>query len=522
MSKAGRFLPLLYLLIAGIGWIAWGRTHEADANFVTYRFASNLLAGRGLLYWSPDPAISTYPLVPLLLSLLGLTGAPMPGLGGVISIVAPAVGAFFLTRLVGNRWAAGIAYVLLTAVQSSPVVLTMSALVLAGIDAARCSRWTLTGVSMGAAILTDPSALAPATLTLVLVLATGGAWQRYLLPAASIPLVVILLLGMTTGVSPNNLVSVVPGVVVLALPVIAVLALVRRWPVLRQSPHVAILVAWSAITALYALLAGTLPTSAILPGPIALASLLTPPALVLAAVGIDLILGLLLTAPYDVSGETAGRWIASNTGSQASVAAVGIGPLPFYAARPVIDLSGEIQSVAFDSTFFLRYAPDVVALEPGTTAPWEWFETTYAQVFAEGEKVVYQRVVNFAPLDDHGVDVNFSAKLGRADLRLSNVALGNVLHPGDLVRVRLDWELAYKPSFDVEIKLTLLNEQGLPVAGAPSKVPPEAWRVGKLRTYHLIVLPNDVPDGRLSLYLGVGIRAGELGELKVAEVSVAR
>src|SRR5439155_2328082 len=128
-----------------------------------------------------------------------------------------------------------------------------------------------------------------------------------------------------------------------------------------------------------------------------------------------------------------------------------------------------------------------------------------------------------APLDDHGVDVNFSAKLGRDDLHLSNVAIGNTLHPGDLVRVRLDWELAYQPSFDVEIKLTLLNEQGAPVAGMPiDRVPPDQWHVGKVSTYHLITLPNETPAGKLSLYLGVGIRAGSMGELKVAEVSVMR
>jgi hypothetical protein len=359
-------------------------------------------------------------------------------------------------------------------------------------------------------------------LVVALAVATGGSVWRYFLPAAAIPLVVTSFLSLTARVSPGDLVSAAPGAATLLIPLIAVLALIRRWAVLRQSPHVAILVAWSAITAINALLAGKIPTAVILPGPIALASLLASPSLVLAAAGIDLVLGLLLAIPSDASGETTGRWIAANTGSQATVAAAGVGPLAFYTPRPVIDLSGEIQPVALDSTFFLRYAPDVTVLEVGAVAPWEWFKTTYAHVYTVGGKVVYQRVVNFAPLDDHGVDVNFSAKLGRADLHLSNVAIGNVLHPGDLVRVRLDWNLAYQPSFDVEIKLTLLNEQGLPVAGAPSRIPPDGWHIGRISTYHLIVLPNDVPAGRLSLYLGVGIRAGELGELKVAEVSVER
>jgi hypothetical protein len=205
------------------------------------------------------------------------------------------------------------------------------------------------------------------------------------------------------------------------------------------------------------------------------------------------------------------------------VATADIGVLAFHASRPVIDLSGRFQPIAFDSTFFLRYAPDIVVLNDAAAAPWQWFKTTYAQVYTAGDRSVYHRVVNFAPLDDHGVNVNFSAKLGRDDLHLSNVAIGNALHPGDLVRVRLDWELAYQPSFDVEIKLTLLNEQGAPVAGMPiDRLSPDQWRVGKVSTYHLITLPGDAPAGKLRVYLGVGIRAGVLDELQVAEVNVAR
>ncbi len=520
--SSSRFLALLCL--AGIGWIAFGRLYQVDANFVAYRFAANLLAGRGLVYWTPDPAVSTYPLVPALLALLTrLSGASLPLVGSLVGAVTAAAGGVYLIRLSGDRWIAGTAYILATAALPSPVALTMLALSLAGLDAARCQRWTLSGVLLGLAILADPSAIILAVLILALSLTTAGSPWRYLVPVVLIPAVVIITLDLT--LVPGGLVSVVPGTVTAAVPAVALLMLIRRWSVLRQVPPVAILLAWSAITALLALLGGALPTAAVLPGPIALLAILAPAPVLLVAAIADLILGVLLSGPFSVtpSAVSAGQWIAANTGPQATLATASTGALALYADRPVIDLSGRIQPVQFDSTFFLRYAPDVVTLRDDTPVPWQWFKTTYAQTHTEGDAAVYQRVVNFAPLDNHSVDVNFSAKLGRSDLHLSNVAIGQTLHPGDLVRIRLDWEVAYQPSFDVEIKLNLLNDQGQVVAGMPiDHVPPTQWPVGKVSTYHLITLPNDAPAGRLSLYLGVGIRAGSLGELKVAEVNVER
>jgi hypothetical protein len=519
-------IALLYAALAGIGWIALGGSHGADANFVAYRFAANLLGGRGLVYWTPGPAVSTYPLIPSLLALLGLSGAPFTILGGLISVAATVVGAIFLARLVGGRWLVGIAYILATLAWPSPITLTMLALALAGLDAARCGKWTRSGVLFGLAILAEPSASVPAMLTLALVLIAGGPVWRFLLPATVIPVSVLLLISLSLGGSAS-FVLIPPGSVAFALPVIGTLALARRLPVLRELPHLAVLAAWSAVTALEALITGSLPSAAFLLGPLALASLWTPQPLLVLAAASDLILAVLLSGSFaaDPSAEAAGKWIAANSSPQETVATGDIGILAFYAARPVIDLSGKIQPVPvpFDSTFFLRFAPDMVVLKEGVVAPWQWFKTTYARVYTAGDRLVYHRVVNFTPLDDHGVDVNFSAKLGRDDLRLHNVAIGDTLHPGDLVRVRLDWELAYQPSFDIEIKLTLLNEEGVPIAGMPlDKLPSEQWHVGKMSTYHLITLPGDAPAGKLRVYLGVGIRAGVLGELQVAEVNVAR
>ncbi len=524
-ARLDPYFPLLYLLLAGALWLAWGRTHEADANFVVYRFASNLQAGRALVYGTPAPAVSTYPLVPALLALIALPGTSLPTLGAVLSILATAVGAFCLSRLVSApRWG-GIAYVIAAAALPSPVVLTMLALALAGLDAMRRQRWTLSGVLIGLAILAEPSAIPLAILTLILALRLCGPVWRYALPVILIP--GVILLGVKFSLDPGGatLVSIVPGLLTIALAILALVALVRRFHTLIESPYVAVLAAWGASLTLLALLGGNLPNAAILPGLIALATLLPLRPLIVAAACADLILSALLlnasvASPVSIA---TGQWLAANSGPDATIASADIGAGSFYAGRTLIDTSRTLQPIAYDASFFLRYAPDVVVRRDTDPKPtWEHFATTYAVVHKEDGQTVYQRVVDYSALDDHGVDVNYSASVGRSDLRLVNVAIGNTLHPGDLVRMRLDWVLAHTPLREFEVKLTLLNAQGLPIVGVRDKFPPNNWPAGKFSTYHFVMLPNDAPGGETSLYVGVSIHGAEPPDLRVAGVSVVR
>jgi hypothetical protein len=524
-ARLDLFFPLLYLLLAGALWLAWGRTHEADANFIAYRFASNLHAGRALLYGTPAPAVSTYPLVPSLLALIALPGISLPTLGAVLSILATAVGAFSLSRLVNaGRWG-GIAYVIAVAGLPSPVVLTMLALALAGLDAARQRRWMLSGVLIGLAILAEPSAILLAVLALILALRQGGSVWRYALPVIAIPGVIFLVVKFSLDPGGASLVSIIPGPLTVMLASLALVALARHFNTLRDAPYGAVLAAWSASLALLALLGGNLPNAAILPGLIALATLLSLRPLVVVAACADLVLSatLLNASVASPASIATGQWLAANSGPDATIASADIGAGAFYAGRTLIDTSRTLQPVAYDANFFLRYAPDVVVLRDTDPKPvWEHFATTYVIVHKEDGQTVYQRVINYSALDDHGVDVNYSASVGRSDLRLVNVAIGNVLYPGDLVRMRLDWELANTPLREFEVKLTLLNAQGLPIVGVRDKFPPNNWPAGKFSTYHFVMLPNDAPGGETSLYLGVSIHGAEPPDLRVAGVSTVR
>ncbi len=522
LNKPSYWIPLLYLVLAAAGWLLVGRVYEPDANFVLYRFVMNLQAGHGLVYLTPDSTVTTFPLGPILLFPLVSFGLIPPVAGGLITILSLMIGATFLARLLHGHWLVGIAYLLIAAVQPSPVVLLMVALALAALDQAEHERWILAGTLVGAAALADPAALVLAILALFLVLQKWASALKYIAPLALIILGWFILSYSGNHPSVPPVILVLPSLLVLALPAAALFTLFRCGTALRRAPVIAVLLAWSAITALLSLIQGLPPTAAILPGLIAVVSLLPWRSVLLAAACFDMLLRVALAGHFipPPSAEEIGKWIATNTGPEARLATAELGAQSYYAGRPVIDLSGKIQPIPFDRFFFLHYVPDVVVLADNTAVPWEPFATTYAKMFASGGETVYQRVVNFSTLDDHPVDVAFGANLGRNDLHLSNVALGNTLHPGDLVRVRLDWHLTYRPSFDTAIKLTLLNDKGLPVQGIRDILKPDEWQTGPISTYHVIPLPADVPPGKLMLYLGVEIRAGSLGELKVAEVNV--
>lgn len=230
---------------------------------------------------------------------------------------------------------------------------------------------------------------------------------------------------------------------------------------------------------------------------------------------------LALYADLDEPPEAAqvGMWLTENTTPDALILANEAYLIGYYALpRPILDLDGNLMPLERDPFLMIRYAPDVVVLREGESVGWANFATTYAQLYQIGALRVYGRVVNWSRLDDHGVDVNLSARFNRQDMRLVNVAIGREVRKGDLVRVRLDWQLQFAPRQTVEIKLNLLGADGIPVAGVIERLPPELWRTGAFSTYHAMLLPANTAEGTLRLFLGVDINAASLADLQVASV----
>src|SRR5260370_30093354 len=88
---------MLTAAIAVIGPVLFLPMQDSAANYITYRFAAHFAAGRGLLYGTPETAVTTYPLVPV---LLAVASARQPVAGFILGIIARLACALLLIRLV--------------------------------------------------------------------------------------------------------------------------------------------------------------------------------------------------------------------------------------------------------------------------------------------------------------------------------------------------------------------------------------------------------------------------------------
>lgn len=524
---------VLYALLALFSMALLGALYESGSNYTLYRFATQFALGNGLHFGTFGLDVTTYPLAALILGILHPIGVDVSVTGLVLNAISAGVGAYFLVRRAENDWLIGVIYCFGLCWQPSPMLTLMLALALAGQDALRHRRFLLSGVLLGAATLSAPHA----ALLAVLLLSEAvrlGAWpkvRRFAASAALIPLVGLLLLNQAY---PNAYVTLIlPEYAVLILPLMAGVGLVRS--VQRQAllPDQATLIVWGALLVLIAVVQGRFPDAAVLPALI-LAAAAWRGALrvvILGALALDFALMPILSQPRLLDADDpsaaaqAGAWIAENTTDSAVIATYKGAELAYaILPRRVVDLSRQLAPFEIDRFWMIRYAPDVVVLRDDQTVAWPNFSTTYAQVqqFEQSNESmrvnVYQRVIEWAALDNHGVEVNFMARFGRDDLRLLNVAIGNELKGGQLVRVRLDWQIRYTPNLPIRIKLNLLGADGIPIGGITDELPPEVWQTGTFKTYHAFALPNDLPSGPLRVFLGVEMNAGSLGELQVAEV----
>jgi hypothetical protein len=196
----------------------------------------------------------------------------------------------------------------------------------------------------------------------------------------------------------------------------------------------------------------------------------------------------------------------------------------FASEAQVIDVRGQMLN-QIDRLFLLpRYAPDVLLISPDLLD-----EASLANRYTLLEERpgvrLFARVVEWAGFVDHGVDVNYTASTGRQDLRLYNVAIADRIVPGQVVRIRLDWEVRFSPQFEepIELKMNLLDANFAGISSdAIDKIPGHLWPVGKFSTYHTLTTRVDGAEGLYGLWLNVQIRGAIVSTLKVADVEVKR
>jgi len=431
-------MPLMLGALALTGYVSLSAGWGYDDPYITFRYAGNLLGGHGLVYNAGERTLSTTtPLFAILLAGLGRIWPDLPALGRGLSLASLLAGSAIVALWprgegVQNEGAGLLAGLLLSL--SPPLLSTTGSemclyvgLVLGGLLAYGRSRWLVAAGLLALAAMLRPDGLIAGVVVgmLHLIRRRPLPWRAVLLYAALVaawyaglwlyygwPLPVTLLAKQQQARMEGGA-GFLSGFLALvrqysrqpAYWAGAALALVgaRRVAAARGARHWLPLMGWTALT-----IAGY--TAVGVSRYFWYYALMAPAAAVLVAEGTaDLIRGLGrvrlprwtrqglaalllagLTAPL-VSGlapmawrsdprlgpyRRAGEWLAAHTPPEASVGALEVGIIGYYAERPMVDFAGLIQPqiarrLAAAGTYqgsaewaIRTYRPDYVVLYP--------------------------------------------------------------------------------------------------------------------------------------------------------------
>jgi hypothetical protein len=155
-------------ILFGMLWWLIFRNHGYDDPYITFRYATNLAAGSGLVYNPGEWVLSTTaPFYALLLALVALVGLPVPAVGLAISAFSHALGGLALYVL-GRKWQmvpvgglAALLYItffLPISAYGGETTFAL-ALILWGFVAGVAQRWRTTAVLFALAIMTRADAV---------------------------------------------------------------------------------------------------------------------------------------------------------------------------------------------------------------------------------------------------------------------------------------------------------------------------------------------------------------------------
>jgi len=446
-SAIGLAALTLVLLLSLFGRWAY------DDPYITFRYARNLLDGNGFVYNVGQRTLSTTaPLYAILLAGLGWVWPDLPSLGNALSALSLVLSALILyvwARARGEKPAGMLAALLLCLwpllyLTFGAETLFSTLLILSGLWAYDRSRTGLSAVALALAAMVRPDGIIAAIALGIIHLLRRQPipWRSVVLYAGLVaffytgvwiyfgsPLPVTLLAKQQQGQMAASM-QFGAGFLDLAGQYArqpfywlhAILALVGLYWVLNKGRYWIPLLAWTALYFLaYTVLgvshyfwyyAPLVPAFAVLvaEGTVAVLRLLARTRLSQPLVTI--LTGLLLFAllvplltdvigagwhsdpRYEVYREI-GQWLQENTPSEASIGALEVGIIGYYAQRPIVDFAGLIQpQVARQFTSattyqdsgawtIQSYQPDYVLLHRDSfsgLAESAWFQTAYQPV----------------------------------------------------------------------------------------------------------------------------------------------
>jgi hypothetical protein len=92
--------------------------------------------------------------------------------------------------------------------------------------------------------------------------------------------------------------------------------------------------------------------------------------------------------------------------------------------------------------------------------------------------------------------------------------------PGEIIRLRLDWERGKAPQENLQFGFNTLDFQQASFGSIQQEFLPQIFEAETATTYHVIPLNPDAPPGRYTIHLVLGYDAGIIARQVVAEVKI--
>lgn len=555
-------LILLVMALAGV-WLMDNYAREAD--FLFYRLAQNLHAGHGLVYNAGERGLLVLHPLPVLPLALAPESAPE------IAALVTACG-YALTGGLMFRWLcragmtlrqAGFTLALwltawpIWAGMRSPAVLTLLVILLA-LEAADHNRWRLAGLVAGLAVLIQPEGILASLALGIYLIASDRPWrywQTVWIPGGAW-LAVSLLFLVDGGLSDLVIASVPPagpgawlGAIWVVLLIPAVFVLARK----QADTRLWFLALWAALeVGARLIIYGRLGQVECAPLALVAACALVIGSRSLVQSQRTVVLGVALAGSLALLVLSPPQTAPSLVEDMELAEALDI-PANAVIAHDRSDAFTYAMSNAESTVYCLdgRYSPEITAmLERGdwqslvvAFAPGYFYYNTLDESFSNlsvsGQQMTALAYVSQPVLPDvpgvrqgdvllrreslpgtFGDSLPVDLAFG-ADLRLTSYAVDRVrIQPGQVVRVRLDWELDQAPKKDMDVYITMLSGSGSPVTSVYSRFPPENWEPLSLSTYQVLAVPEDAESGPLNVFITVGYDAGTLGQHRLAALLI--
>ncbi len=551
---------VLIVATAALAFLSLARppfSQIADNRQILYGYAAQLRSGNGLVF-NPGERVLLIaaPADMLLLAIFGSFFAPNAIAQAaewlfVAALVVGALSLYHIARRAGLSITAASLIAILYAV-AWPLWLgvgtalpVMTGLSLLALDLALDARWRLAGLVTCVAILCSPEALFLA-VPLLFLAANRQAGRRYGLAVLAPLVLAALALRLYFGPalwdgllilrpSPSTLDSLLPWL--LSIPALGLA--VYGWYRQRMAaageinPALGVAGAWAA---LHLLVVGGLlrvPTGwqyAPVVGPVLLlaAAGLQNVNLSLRRAGYVILVVLFLASTAGIFGPAKEPARQSLPGDPLSIGVMSTSQALNirHDTKPVIvafdgqlqpDLKAMIEHGDIQS-MLIRYAPEILITSDSGRIPAKaltqssWARLDYRPIDRSGTYLRYTSIGNFA---ERQVQVAYGL-----DIRLVGMALDQEsLRPGQLLRVRLDWEFIRPATKPITVDLWLESGEYV-LAHTTDEYAPSMFEAGRWSTYHTLTLSPDAWPGPVTLTAGVIVSDGIINRAPIASLDV--